>query len=146
MIWSSATQQYFEGQLVTYKVIAQEIFDTIKPVVESGMPDIMANDVSWQVIGAGDWYQPQLSYIDLLVSCYFSLIPKDNPIVFWNDRERQRVYETDLTSNYLLLKTYLLKFGGKSPVPELSHHEAHPTNINDVEKSTSVYGCIITYL
>ena len=50
---------------------------------------------------------------------------QDHAIVVWDDnRDRQRVYEGDLRDNYSLLKPYLLKFGGKSPLPELHHHEA----------------------
>lgn len=72
------------------------------------------------------------------------MIPKDNPIVFWNDRERQRIYESDLTSNYHLLKTYLLKFGGKSPVPELSHHEAHRRNV--LQNVESISMVLLSYI
>ena len=58
----------------------------------------------------------------------------------WNDREVQKVCQEDLQVNYGLLKAYLLRFGGKSPLADLYHHEACEISI---QVSCLTFRCVV---
>ena len=48
---------------------------------------------------------------------------KDRPMIFWDAREKETVVENDVLNNYDLLTEYILAVGGKTPLPDLLHHE-----------------------
>ena len=48
---------------------------------------------------------------------------KDRPMIFWDTREKETVVENDVLNNYDLLTEYILAVGGKTPLPDLLHHE-----------------------
>lgn len=55
----------------------------------------------------------------------------------WADRDFQKVYEADLVKNYSILKIYMLEFGGKSPLEDLSHHEASKALVHQFHQDVS---------
>lgn len=111
------------------------------------MVEIMSSDDSWSVgVLHGQPGHPMVLDVSSKYICLYSVFlsfnqtsmcslkllttPEEHPIVFWEEeRDRQRVYESDLTANYLLLRDYLVKFGHNSPLPDLRHHQAHHPNL-----------------
>lgn len=76
----------------------------------------MVLDVSSRYFHMHSWVSIKLA---------FNATSEEHPIVFWDEeRDRQRVYESDLTNNYHLLRNYLVKFGHNTPLPDLRHHQA----------------------
>ena len=51
-------------------------------------------------------------------------IPKDRPVIQWDERQVQAVCEGDLINNYDILREYLFQVGESTPFPSLLDHKA----------------------
>lgn len=58
-------------------------------------------------------------------------------VVEWGCRATQTIQEDDVVANYDLLREYMFLFGGKSPLPDLCHHEV---NARIIPKSELIQG------
>lgn len=58
-------------------------------------------------------------------------------VVEWGCRATQTIQEDDVVANYDLLREYMFLFGGKSPLPDLCHHEV---NARIIPKSEMIQG------
>jgi hypothetical protein len=63
------------------------------------------------------------SYLSACIPLITAL-PKERPVIQWDERDVQAVCEGDLVNNYDVLREYLFQVGESTPFPSLLDHKA----------------------